>query len=93
LILLVALLAQHVPGHGSVGLRNATERHYISYLFEQLGWNEEKAAGWLRDRHEIRDLAGGVFTAKMASEAIYQLEHVLEKERATARVQPPLDGN
>lgn len=59
--------------HARNVIRNATrrQRNYIEYLFEQLGWNAEKSSAWLRERHEIRDLPGGVFTSRTASEAIY----------------------
>lgn len=75
-------------------IRSASERqrNYMSHLFDELGWDVEKADAWLRERHGIRDLAGGVFTARTASEAVYQLEQALAKERAKQRVQPPLDG-
>jgi hypothetical protein len=63
-------------------IRNATarQRAYISHLIEQLGWDAEKAADWLRERHGIRDLAGGVFLSKTASEAVYQLEQAVLKD-------------
>ena len=67
-------------------IRNATERqrNYIAVLLEQLGWGAEKATGWLRERHEIKDLARGVFSARVASEAVYQLEQALLKARRRA---------
>ena len=35
------------------------QRNYIAALFDQLGWDEDKARAWLAKRHGIRDLAGG----------------------------------
>ncbi|MFQ5805941.1 MAG: hypothetical protein ACE5I3_05775 [Phycisphaerae bacterium] len=69
-------------------IRNATQRQRadIARLLEQLGWDPAKSVAWLRQRHGIRSLAGGVFTSRTASEAIYQLEQALEKRRARNRV-------
>ena len=57
------------------------QRNYIAALFDQLGWDDDKAAGWLRRRHAIRDLAGGVFSSAAATAAIVQLEHALRKDK------------
>lgn len=68
-------------------LRNASERqrNYIAVLTEQLGWSAEKAAHWLRERHGIADLVAGVFSTRVASAAVYQLEQaLLKEERKTA---------
>ena len=66
-----------VPGT----IRNASDRQrtYIQALFQSLGWDADKAAGWLERRHGISDLAGGVYTSRTASEAIVQLEQALKK--------------
>jgi len=70
-------------------IRNATQRqrNYVAYLIEQLGWDGKKGAGWLRKRHDIRDLAAGVFTARTASEAVYQLEHAALKASQAANLE------
>jgi len=75
-------------------IRNASERqrNYISHLFEQLGWDTEKSAGWLQKRHGIRDLATGVFTSRTASEAVYQLEEALKKASKAGRTQRAFDS-
>ena len=67
-------------------IRLATERqrNYIASLFDELGWDSDKAAGWLQRRHGIRDLAAGVFSSAAATEIIVQLEQALKKHRATA---------
>jgi len=67
-------------------IRLATERqrNYIASLFDELGWETDKAAGWLRRRHGIRDLAAGVFSSAAATELIVQLEQALKKHRAAA---------
>ncbi len=64
---------------GVIRLATERQRNYIAYLFDQLGWDAEKAAGWLQKRHGIRDVAGGTFSARAASEAITQLEHAALK--------------
>ena len=65
-------------------IRLATERqrNYVASLFDGLGWDSDKAAGWLRRRHSIRDLAAGVFSSAAATEIIVQLEQALKKHRA-----------
>jgi len=60
------------------------QRNYIAALFDQLGWNDDKARGWLRRRHGIRDLAQGVFSSAAATEVIIELEQALKKHRAKA---------
>ena len=63
-------------------IRPATERqrNYIAALFAELGWDDDKARGWLRRRHDIRDLAAGVFSSAAATEVIVQLEQALAKQ-------------
>ena len=64
-------------------IRPATERQrtYLTVLFEQLGWSDDKARAWLLKRHSIRDLHSGVFSAAAATAAIVQLEHALRKDK------------
>jgi len=68
------------------------QRNYIAALFDQLGWDEDKARAWLAKRHGIRDLAGGIFSAAAATEVIVQLEQALKKRRA-ARVEAAAPGS
>ena len=58
------------------------QRNRIAGLFAELGWDDDKARGWLSRRHGIRDLAADVFSSAAATEIIVQLEQALNKHRA-----------
>ena len=62
-------------------IRNATERqrNYIQVLLDELGWDADKSRAWLQKRHGIHDLAGGVFLASTAKDAILQLQEAMKK--------------
>lgn len=77
---------------GVIRLATDRQRNYIAHLFERLGWDAEKSARWLRERHGITDLAGGVFTARTASEAVYQLEQALAKAEPKRTPSDASDG-
>jgi len=64
-------------------IRLATERqrNYIAVLFAELGWSEPKAAGWLRERHGIRDLATGVFSSAAAKQVVLELQAIQRKQK------------
>lgn len=75
-------------------IRNATERqrNYIQVLLDELGWDADKSRAWLQKRHGIHDLAGGVFLASTAKDAILQLERAHTKTaggRSKAALEPP----
>lgn len=73
-------------------IRNATKRQrgYIASLFARLGWDAAKAAGWLERRHDITDLAGGVFSTAAAKDVVVQLESALAKGGSES-LQDPLE--
>ena len=67
---------------GVVRLSTSRQRNYVASLCDELGWDGDKARGWLRRRHGIRDLGAGVFSSAAATEIIVQLEQALKKRRA-----------
>jgi hypothetical protein len=66
---------------GTIRLATERQRNYIVALFAEIGWPEAKAAGWLQQRHGIRDLAAGVFSAAAAKEVVCQLQAIVRKQK------------
>lgn len=55
---------------GAVRLATTRQRNYIALLCGGLGWTDEAARRWLRERYDIRDLAAGAFSTKVAAKAV-----------------------
>lgn len=56
------------------------QRGLIAYLFEQLGWDADKARGWLRARHFVNDLARDHIDRAEATQIINELKAALRKK-------------
>ena len=76
--------ADRASARNVIRLASERQRNYIASLFDELGWDAAKAAGWLRRRHGIRDLAAGVFSSAAATDVIVQLEQAVSKQRLAA---------
>lgn len=75
--------------HGTIRLATERQRNQIAALFDDLGWDAARAGAWLKNRHNITDLAGGTFSTSAAVQVVCELNAILRKR--CARVARELD--
>ena len=76
-----------------IRLATQRQRSQIARLFEALGWDVEKATAFLKRRHSITDLAGGVFSSAAASQIILELEAIRRNETDSTATDGGFEGD
>lgn len=62
-----------------IGGASKRQREYMTWLFDELGWDAGTRNGWVWKRHQVRSVDDPHMLPAVASEAIVQLEKALSK--------------